>query len=227
MIDPVSIPQAASALNLSASRVQALVVHGQVPATKIGGRWLIERSEVERRARAGALRGRPFAPHNAWVLLRLASGETVEGVDPSVRSRLRRAIALEGLAALAPRLDRRARSHYYDAHPGEVNYLFEDPRFVASGVSAAGAHGLDLVPGGEADGYVRAGDLARFVADHALRSAGPGANLRLRAVPDKAWNFMSKARVAPAAVVALDLAEDPDPRSSQAGQAALRTLESP
>lgn len=225
MVDPVSIPEAARALALSPSRVQALVVHGQVPAAKIGGRWLIERAAIERRRREAALKGRPFAAHNAWALLYLASGEDPGGIDPSVRSRLRKAIALEGVQKLGPRLARRAESRHFDAHPGEIPYILEDPGFLASGISAAAAHGLDLASGPEADGYLRASALKKFAAAHALRPAGPGANLHVRLVPDQAWRFLDNAPVAPIAAVALDLAEDPDPRSSQAGRTALQNLQ--
>jgi excisionase family DNA binding protein len=225
MIDPVPVPEAAQILGLSPDRVRALAVHGQLPASKIGDRWLIERAAVEARRRLGAQAGRPFAPHNAWALLLLASGEDVDGIDPSVRSRLRRALALEGLEKLAPRLARRAESHFFHAHPGEVSYVFEDPALVGSGISAAGAHGFDLVSGQEVDGYLRAGKLKKFAASHALSPAGPEGNVRLRLVPDKAWRFPEGAPIAPVAAVALDLAEDPDPRSSRAGRAALHNLD--
>jgi excisionase family DNA binding protein len=224
MNDPVSIPEAASALQLSLSRVHAMVVGGQLPAKKVGGRWLIERGDLERRRRHGAPRGRPFGVRNAWALLLLASGEDLRELDPSVRSRLGRALALEGLEKLGPRLVRRAESRRFDAHPGELLYLADDSRFLASGASAAGAYGLDLVPGAEADGYVAAAELESFVADHALRPAGAGANLRLRAVPDPGWHLLHGARVAPFAAVALDLAEEADPRSAHAGRTALRDL---
>ncbi|HEX4668841.1 MAG TPA: helix-turn-helix domain-containing protein [Solirubrobacterales bacterium] len=227
MIDPVSIPEAASGLGLSPGRVHAMVASGQLSAAKVGGRWLIERGEIERRQRQGPLNGRPFAAHNAWILLSLASGEDPKGVDSSVRSRMRRALSLEGVEKLGPRLARRGESHYYDAHRGEIAYIVQDPRFVASGISAAGAHGLDLVSGSEADGYVRAGALKEFVANHALRAATPGSNLRLRAVPDRAWPFLKGARVAPIAAVALDLAEDRDPRSAEIGATALGDLRTP
>src|ERR1700709_2508446 len=119
MVDPVSIPEAASALGLSAGRVHAMVVNGRLPAAKVGGRWLLERGEVERHRRQRPLKGRPFAAHNAWVLLALASGDPPEGVDPSVRSRMRKALSLEGVKELGPRLVRRGESQYFDAHRGE------------------------------------------------------------------------------------------------------------
>lgn len=227
MVDPVSIPEAAAVLRLSPGRVHALVAQGRVPAVKVGGRWLLERGEIERRRRQRVLKGRPFAPHNAWVLLRFASGEEPDGIDPSVRSRMRKALALEGLEQLGPRLARRGESRYFDAHPGELPYLPDDPRFLASGVSAAGVYELDLLPGSEADGYVRAGELNLFAADHALRPAGVGANLRLRVVPDSAWHLLGHASIAPLAAVVLDLAEEADPRSAQVGLAALGRLHFP
>lgn len=227
MVDPISIPEAADALHLSPGRVHALVANGQMPAVKVGGRWLLERVEIERRLRRGALRGRPFAPHNAWALLRLASGDEPDGLDPSVRSRMRKALAVEGLEKLAPRLLRRGELRHFDAHRGEIPYIVRDPRFVASGTSAAGAYGLDLVSAQEADGYIRAGAVQKFIADHALRPGGPDANLRLRVVPDQAWNIPANVRVAPLAAVALDLAEEADPRSAAAGRAALADLRSP
>src|SRR4051794_31661295 len=183
MVDPISVPEAAKALELSPSRVQALVINGQVPGAKIGGRWLIDRGAIARRRRQGALKGRPYAAHNAWALLCLASGEDPGGIDPSVRSRLRRAIALEGVEKLGPRLARRAESRHFDAHPGEIPYIIEDSEFLPSGVSAAAAHGLDLASGPEADGYLHASALEKFSAAHALRPPSPGANLHIRLVP--------------------------------------------
>jgi len=227
MVDPISIREAAEVLHLSPGRVHALVASEQVPAVKVGGRWLLERKEVERRRRQGVLKGRPFSARNAWALLRLASGEDPGELDPSVRSRLRKALAVEGLAQLAPRLVRRAQPRYFEAHRGEVPYVLRDPRFVASGVSAAGAYGFDLVPGREADGYVGAGAMKKFLSEHALRPGGPGANVRVRVVPDDAWDFPIGAELAPRAAVALDLAEEADPRSTAAGRAALDSLQLP
>jgi hypothetical protein len=202
-----------------------MAVHGQLAASKIGDRWLVERSAVETRRRKGGHSGRPFAPHSAWVLLLLASGQTVEGIDPSVRSRLRRAVRVDGLAKLAPRLVRRAESQHFDVHPGELRYLLEDPAFLQTGISAAGEYGLDLLSGHEADGYVAASGLKQLIADHALSAADPGSgNVRVRLVPDKAWRHLADAKIAPTAAVAIDLAEDPDPRSASAGKQMLRRL---
>lgn len=225
MVDPISISEAAHALKLSPARVRAMASGGQLSASKIADRWLVERGAVEQRKRRGAHEGRRFAPRNAWALLLLASDEAVEGIDPSVRSRLRRALALEGLMALAPRLAHRAQVSLYRAHPGEIRHLINDPALMRSGISAAASHDIGLVSGREADGYLPEAELKRFIKEHALSPAGPDGNVRLRVVPDEAWAILGGRSVAPEAAVALDLAEESDPRSAQAGAEILRKLD--
>jgi hypothetical protein len=224
----ISVPDAADALGLSPARVRLLASNGGLPAQKIGGRWLVERGGVEKRRSRGSAGGRPFAPRNAWAVLGLASGDEVDGVDPVVRSRLRRALALEGLGALALRLERRAEVHRYSGHPGEISYLLADKRLVVSGISAARAVGLDVLAGNEADGYVRNSDLDGFVGEHALLPAAAlDANVVLRVVPDDVWAEFLKGRPhAPEAPVALDLVEDVDPRTRAAGKELLGRLDS-
>lgn len=224
----ISVPDAADALGLSPARVRLLAANGGLPAQKIGGRWLVERSGVEKRRSRGSAGGRPFAPHNAWALLGLASGDEVVGVDSAVRSRLRRALALEGLGALALRLERRAEVHRYSAHPGEVSHLYGDKRLVPSGVSAARAVGLDVMAGSEADGYISESDLDGFVGDHVLfPAAAVDANVVLRVVPGDVWADFLKGRAhASEAAIALDLAEDADSRSRAAGKKLLGRLDS-
>lgn len=217
----ISISDAAKALGLSTARVRLLAASGALPAEKIGGRWLLDRAGVEGRRRRGAAGGRPFASHNAWELLRV--GSAGEGAD----SRLRRLLALDGLSGLAPRLRNRARVFRYVGHPGEIFHILSDDRFVASGISAAGALGLDLVSGKEADGYVRASAVDEFVKEHVLSPAGSDrATVILRAVPDAIWDdYLAGLPHAPEAAVALDLSEDPDPRSGAAGLVLLSRLD--
>lgn len=225
MVDPVSISEAARTLALSPSRVRVMAVHGQLTAAKLGDRWFVERAAVERRRRDGAYEGRRFSPRNAWALLLLASNEAVEGIDPSVRSRLKRALVREGLAKLRPRLARRAEVLSFAAHPGEIAHLLEDPALLRSGISAAGDQGFDLVPGREADGYLRATELGPFVARHALEPAGIEGNVRLRIVTEDVGELLAGRYAAPRPAVALDLADELDPRSAQAGARALGELD--
>lgn len=225
MVDPIPLSKAAQSLELSPGRVRAMAVHGQLSAAKIGDRWFVERAAVERRRREGSHDGRRFSPQNAWALMLLASGEEVEGIDPSVRSRLKRALAFEGLAKLRPRLAYRAEVLSFRAHPGEISHLLKDPALVPSGISAAGQYEFGLVSGREVDGYLSKGKLKKFVASHALEPAGLRGNVQLRLVPKEAWRFLQGRPAAPRAVVALDLAEEHDPRSAMAGQQALRQID--
>lgn len=225
MKEPVSIREAARTLGLSPGRVRAIAAHGQLSAAKLGDRWFVERAAVERRRRNGAPEGRRFSPRNAWALLLLASNEDVREIDPSVRSRLRRALRQEGLAKLAPRLVHRAEPLSFRAHPGEIVHLLEDPEFVLSGISAVGGQDFGLVPGREADGYLQEPALPEFVSRHALEPAEAEGNVRLRIVPKEAADLLEGRQVAPRAAVALDLAEELDPRSSRAGHQALRDLD--
>ncbi|MBS1860231.1 MAG: hypothetical protein JSS68_00825 [Actinobacteria bacterium] len=207
--------------------MRLLAANGGLPAEKIGGRWLVERAGVEHRRSLKSSGGRRFAPRNAWALLDLASGAKAVPVDPPVRSRLRRSVSLEGLGALAQRLERRAEVARFRAHPGEIARVHADRRLVASGVSAARQVGLDVVAGREVDGYVSASVLDQLVVEHGLAPASMSeANIALRIVPGDVWeDFLAGRPHAPAAVVALDLAEEPDPRSQAAGKGLLARLE--
>lgn len=225
MVDPVSLSQAAKVLALSPARVRAMAAKGQLSAAKLGDRWFVERAAVEQRRRNGSPQGRRFSPRNALALLLLASGEEVGGIDPSVRSRLKRGLLREGLEKLAPRLVHRAEPRSFRAHPGEISHVLGDAGFVRSGISAVGDYGFGLVSGHEADGYLQVGELSGFIARHALEPAGIEGNIRLRIVPQEAWYLLEDRQVAPKAAVALDLAEESDPRSARAGREALRDLD--
>jgi hypothetical protein len=202
-----------------------MAARGQLPAAKIGDRWLVERSAVELRRGKKAPRGRRFTPQNAWAVLLLASGEGVPKLEASVLSRLKRGLTLEGLAALAPRLLDRSRVSVHKTHPGEIPYVLEDESFVPSGISAAGSLKIGLLASREADGYISHSQLHRFVNEHVLSPGGIDGNVRLRVVPDDVWQCLAGRPLAPPAAVALDLAEEPDPRSEVAGKKLLRQID--
>jgi hypothetical protein len=226
MAELISISEAARELDRHPSRLRALVASGQLPGVRIGKSWAVDRSVVDRRKRARPHSGRPFEPHNAWAVLFLTSGREVGWLDAGSLWRLRNVLSLHGLAALRPRLRKRAVVHRFHAHPGQLSRLSEDRALVSSGISAASEYGLGLVAGGEVDGYVAASELDRLRREQALEAAdGAEANVVLRAVPDSAWHLEEAGESAPLAVVALDLAEDPDPRSARAGAQALRDVD--
>jgi excisionase family DNA binding protein len=225
MNELLSVDDAARELKVDPSRVRALAANGQLDAVKIGNSWAIYRSAVAARAATSPGRGRPVKPENAWTLLSLAAGVKPSWASQKALSRLSDLLRMRGLKGLAPRMSQRADVRYFRAHPGEIKYILNDPVLMRSGVSAAAAHGLDLVSGREADGYIPHGKLDHFRKEHALEAVERrDANVVLRVVPDKAWH-RDLGEVAPLPAVALDLLVDPDPRSSRAGQQALKRID--
>lgn len=221
----LSISEAAKELRVNPSRVRSLVSSGELPGVKIGGRWLLDRGDIARRARSPRPAGRPFEAANAWGALFLASGLDAPWLDPQAHGRIRQALLANGLAGLKPRLVKRSKSHRFFAHTGELGYLRKRRGAVRSGISAAGAYELDLAPGSEIDVYVPASEFAEIQREHALEPALPGeGNAVLRVVPDPSWH-LSDLGVAPMAAVAIDLSEDPDSRSARIGNAEIRRID--
>lgn len=235
-IEPLSIPEAAQMLELSPARVRAMAVSGQLPAEKIGGRWLIEQFSVEQRRKRGGLPGRRFTASNAWALLVIVSdgyfsaedgletvGEALAPISASARSRLKRSLLSEGLEKLAPRLGARAQVLHFSAHPGELENVEKDPTLMASGISGAARY--RLISGKEVDGYLPVSDLDPFVRRHVLSASPPKGNVCLRVVPDHEWRIFGGRSLAPSAAIALDLMESLDPRSKDVGLEWARSLD--
>lgn len=216
----VSALEAARGLEVHPSRVRALASREQLDARKVAGRWLIKAEALGARRDAPPSHGRPFAPHNAFALLFLASNENVSWVRPDVRSRLRR--VARSLSAELPRLRQRASTRHYLASPAALAKLRADPDFVRSGVSAAEDYGLDIISPNVVEGYYLEAKLASFAYRFALEELPAAqANLIVHAVA--LYPFPPRA-VMPPAVVAVDLLESFDERSRRSGKRLLRRL---
>ena len=96
--------------------------------------------------------------------------------------------------------------------------MLEDKALVPSGISAAGSMKIGLLANREADGYIAQSQLQGFIDEHALSPGEVDGNVRLRVVTDDVWQDLVGRPVAPPAAVALDLADEPDPRSEAAGK---------
>ncbi len=227
MSDFLDVSRAASELGVNKSRVRALIASGELDAEKLGGRWLLDRMTVIQRGRKAPPPGRPLASHNAWLLILAASGEELpDGVTAVVRWRIRQGLSLHGLAGMRGRLERRGRVHHLWALPGELRVLHRDRELWLTGSSAAGALGLRLLGPDTLDAYIPSRRLRSVIDEHALETVPSAqANVILREVPDDAW-LPGERRVAPAAAVALDLADYPDPRSARAGTKLIAKLDS-
>lgn len=220
----LSIPEAARELQVNPSRARSLVASGELAGVKVGGRWLVDGAAVANRRRSPRPAGRPLSPSNAWGALFISSGDEAPWLGPQALWRVRQSLKARGLNELKPRLMQRAEARRFFAHPGELKRLRSRPDLAKSGISAAAAHGLDLVAGAEIDGYVRAGDLAAVEGEHALEpAAGMEGNVLLRVVPDSAWHLSGG--LAPIAAIAIDLSEEADARSIRAGKKAIDRIE--
>lgn len=103
--------------------------------------------------------------------------------------------------------------------------MVEDEALVPSGISAAGSMRIGLLASREADGYIARAQLQHFIDEHALSPGGVDGNVRLRVVPDDLWQDLAGRSVAPRAAVALDLADELDPRSEAAGKKLVRQID--
>lgn len=220
VLDWMAPAEAARRLGVTPRRVYALVRDGRLRGEWVGGRLLVGRSSVEARAGSPVTGGRPFSPRRAWALLLLAAGEAPVGLEPDVRSRLGR-LAREGdLWSMRARLVNRAQVRRLRAHASDLGRIAAEPGLVRTGPAAAAEAGLTLVaPGAILEAYLDAATAMRLVERYRLQP-DPDGNLVLRVVPAEVRGWLA-GPVAPRAAVALDLAEDPDPRAQAVAREAL------
>lgn len=225
MVDEfLSVPEASAQLGVNHSRVRALLASGQLAGEKIGGRWVVSRNGVQARLRLPHDHGRQLRPPNAWSVLALASGHAVQLGGRRDRRRMLRHLDERGIEGLLPRLRDRAVPRRFYCHPGALARLAEGDVLCLSGASAAGAHGLGLVPGEEVDAYVPH-DAANAIAEKfGFEPRDSGANVVLRVLPREVGAPMSGS-VAPLAAVAVDLAEQTEARAARVGHETLRRLD--
>lgn len=217
--DLLSTSEAAARLGVSRQRVRDLVAHGQLHARRVGNSVVIERSAVEARRAARPGPGRPFSPRRAWAILVLAEGSVPGWLDAVSRSKLRSVLRSRNLADLRPRLVARADRSEFRAHPSDLSRIAAEQGVLRTGASAAVAVGIDLVAPGLLDAYVSSERFDEIVKRYRLRESGDP-NVTLRRVPEDVPFFDGRA-VAPRAAVALDLLDEADPRSREAGKRAL------
>jgi excisionase family DNA binding protein len=222
-----TVGEAASFLNVHATRVRQLIRSHVLEGHKRGDRWFIDPGSVYRRRAFVPPGGSPFTADNAWAILGLIGGVSPSRLGPWRTYRARATACRSTWWELAPRLSRRASLWRLGVPAEALARLRKDAELVRSGVSAIADHGLGLSPEGIVEGYVPRAHLRRIVRCHRM-DPDPHANVLLHVV-DGAWPFGASAGargvVAPGAVVALDLIESGDPRSQSIGWSLLAALE--
>lgn len=209
------VAHAAKTLGLHPSRVRELAAAGRLPADKLGDRWLIDEAALERWRRTAhpSHSGRPWSPAVAWAALHLLSGNAapLEALPRKTRYRIRqRLAAADGLASLAGRMRNRATVERFSLHPSLRSAVLSFG--AATGASAARAHSSDLVDDAHAEVYVSSGAREHLLTEVPLRPRQDGPVVVRWVEP----TVSVPSGVAPLAAVAIDLAEDPEPRAQRA-----------
>jgi len=201
-----------------------MISQGQLDASKVGGRWLVDPASVERRLAGAVAPGRPLSSTNAWGLLWVAAGQTPDWLSTWALSRVRRRLREQGIVPLVPLLRNRASERRFRAHPSEIERIAGDVRVVRTGISAAPEYDLGLIAPGQIELYVRNVELQDLARAHFLESEPARPNVVLRTVSGL-WPFGDACVAPPVSVVGVDLMASDDARARREGQRLLERLE--
>jgi excisionase family DNA binding protein len=217
----LSASEAAIRLGVTPRRVYALIDSGRLPAVRVGGHLVIARRDVESREQDGAaLGGRPFSVRRVWGLVLLADGRPAPGLDPPTRSRLRKLLRERTLWSIRARLVGRAERQGLRAHPSDLARLDAEPGLIRTGPRFAADAGLGLIaPDAVRESYVTGATAEHLRSTYRL-AVSDRPNIILRVMPDDLHVALG-GPFAPHAAIALDLAEDPDPRSQSVAREVL------
>ena len=226
-MDQMSVDEAARRLGLHPAHVRRLVREGQIPAQKVGARWLISESALRQRDRLRPSSGRPLSPNMAWALMDLVgaglrAGEGVRAVaaihglpDRRARHRLRRLLAdAPPTERWAAWLRRRAKPERVWVHPGVEGRLASDTRLHPGPEAAAVAAeiGVGSGVGAERVFYLNETDLDAVLRDYRGRP-DPDGELLFMVIPDQvAEDLRPRPGVVSPAVALVDLLSSADAR---------------
>lgn len=210
----LSVLDAAGELGVSAERIRALIRAGELPGSKVAGRWVVDSADVDERRREPRHGGRPLSSTNAWAIFALADGDRGPWVSRSEINRLRaRLRSHPALADLAGLVRRRAEVHRYRVVPAVIDRLVAIAGVQPTGISAKGHN---LVDAPQADLYVPADMLDEIVRRYALDDAArKDANVVLRVPSSDRWPVADST---PRLAVAVDLYDVGDARSRRAAE---------
>jgi hypothetical protein len=152
---------------ISERRVQQLIHGGQIRASKVASRWLIEESELNRRRPVG----RPMSHRMSRALLVALSGKPLGArLSPSEKSRIRRHVseikASEKASDLISSwLAERAKVNHFQIAPMNIQLLHQEKLLRPSGVSDPQ---LGIFDANYFEGYVESGNLSQIKRKYLL-----------------------------------------------------------
>ena len=233
-MDMVTTRDAANRLGISGRRVLELITQGDLDATLIGGRYLIDGASIIRREQLGGHGSRPLAGRMSWAIL-LSDLGTIDvdvvsramTLSRSEQARMR-ALRLRAPADWGWLARRRAEVHRFTARQAYVDELLDQPNIVRSGVSALADYAVDLTARpGIVEIYTSTTSLRHLAETYRLRTADQH-NLIVHEIDDRfpAVGFVLNRAVMTVATVAVDLIESAEPRARRAGLDVLERLTS-
>lgn len=228
----MSAAEAADKLGVSERQVRRLAAAGDLPARRVGDRWLVESDAVRNRFRSEPRSGRPLSARMAWAVLGTV-GSAVEAEplrdpidsieDRRVRHRLRALLA----GAPPPEhwdqwLRHRADAQRVWIHPGVVDRLAKDDRIRAGGAPAVAASGVGIAGGDRCRFYVHESVLDAVLSDYRARPAADG-QVVMMVVPPGIPEVVLGRRGEPVgpAVALVDMLSSSDARERHAAASAL------
>jgi excisionase family DNA binding protein len=218
--DWMSVTEAAAALGLTRQRVGKLVAEGALRSRRLGSQTLVRRDDVDARLDLRPAAGRRYSARRAWALILLVDGTVPPGLDAPTLSRLRSVARQTSPWEIRARLASRAERRNLRAHSSDLARLAVEDGVVRTGPRSAAEAGLGLIASdAPVELYVDAATARRLQRRYSLRSSDDP-NVVLRVVPDAVRSWLT-APIAPRTAVALDLADDRDPRSQQVAREAL------
>lgn len=218
-MDWMSAADAAERLQISPARIRVLINRGDLIASQVSGRWLIDPESVERVGSRSRRAGRPFDPRAAWGLLAMADGRSPDWLAVAERSRLAEVLAGRGVLDLVGQLSRRAVVEHWHVHPSLLERIAAE-----DGVVVGGPRGSEELAGDRSglEIYVRPDVVARLRDVYQPVENQRDTNLVVRIVKGP-WPFSHNERRAWPSVVAVDLLDE-HPEDPRCRQVALRLL---
>ena len=220
LTDWISVTEAARELGLTRQRVGKLIDDGTLRATRVGSQDLVLREDVEARLEQGPAAGRRYSPRRAWMLILMASDEALPTVDYATLSKLRSVLRSDDLWSIRPRLASRAERRNLRAHSSDLRKIDSEPAAIRTGARHARDAGLNLVASDAPVELYLDASLAKDLQQRYLLQQSDRPNVILRVIPRDVRSWLS-GPIAPRAAVALDMAEDRDPRTQQVARDAL------
>ncbi|GAB3818213.1 hypothetical protein GCM10028799_24010 [Kribbella italica] len=215
----ITSQEAAHRLGIGQRRVRRLVAEGTLRGHRFGGVWHVDRDDVTRRQVATPTRGRPWSERISWGGLWLLSGLTPDWLGDSEKSRLRKRLRETDPQALALAVRQRARVEHCRILPAYLETVTKEQGVVEAGLSAAESAGADILAMDLAELYCDRRTREQLFARFAITTTTSSPNATVRTIEDPALaQAVLAARTAmPAAVVAVDLIESADARTTHAG----------